>query len=132
MIKLLPLTLVAIATVTAGCASGPSAHQLAAADYGPMPENAQEMIKAYVDARMRDPSDAKYDFYRPLTKSWYGYGNAGQFGWATCVGINAKNAYGGFTGSLPSYFFIKDGVILQAIHSASDGEAKVRELCAAI
>lgn len=85
-----------------------------------------------MDARMRDPSDAKYDFYRPLTKSWYGFGNAGQFGWATCATINAKNGYGGFTGALPSYFFIKDGIVMQALHSASDGETKVRELCAAI
>ncbi len=117
----------------ASCASGPSADQLANADYGPMPANYQELIKKYVNDRLRDPgAGATFEFYRPLTKSWYGFGGVGQFGWATCATVNAKNAYGGMTGPLPSYFFIRDGLIIQAVHSETDGANRVTELCSTI
>ena len=127
------LALLPIALMLASCAAGPSPQQLAAADYGPMPADYQAMIKKYVDDRLRDPTaGAKYEFYKPLTKSWFGFSGVGQYGWATCVTVNAKNGYGGMTGPLPSYFFIRDGLITQAVHSDTDGALKVTELCSTI
>ena len=125
--------LLPIALLLASCASGPSPQQLASADYGPMPADYQAMIKKYVNERLRDPgAGATYEFYKPLTKSWYGFSGVGQYGWATCVTVNAKNGYGGMTGPLPSYFFIRDGLITQAVHSDTDGALKVTELCSSI
>lgn len=124
--------LVAFTTVAlSGCASVPTPQQLAAADYGPMPQDHQAMIVKYMNDRLRDSTDAKYDFYKPLSKSWFGFGGVGQYGWATCATINAKNAYGGFTGALPSYFLIRDGLIIQAVHSETEGN-RVTELCSTI
>ena len=96
-----------------------------------MPTDYQGMIKSYMDARLRDPSGATYDFYKPLTRSWFGFSGVGHYGWATCATINAKNAYGGFTGAIPSYFFIQNGLITQAIHGDAEG-SRVTELCSTI
>lgn len=86
------------------------------------------MIRQYMDARLRDPSGATYEFYKPLSKAWFGFNGVGQYGWATCATINAKNAYGGFTGAVPSYFFIHDGLITQTVHGDNEGN-RVTDLC---
>lgn len=115
-----------IATLLAGCASAPpSPVELANADYGPFPKNYQSLIVAHMKAVLKDPDSARFGFVQAPVKSWYPL-NRKSFGWAVCVGVNAKNSYGGYTGTQPSYFLIKNGEIIQAEHGR---QAEIVNLC---
>lgn len=117
----------------AGCISAPSRQELDNADYGPFPDHYKESIKDYMDRVLKDPDSAKYDFYKTPVKAWHRGAGANLYGWATCVGINSKNSFGGYTGSLPSYFFIQENVVMEARHSDTPADINasiVREMCA--
>lgn len=121
-----------IALSLAGCMSAPSRQDLDSADYGPFPDRYQQSIRDYMDRVLKDPDSAKYEFYKTPVKAWRRGNGANLYGWATCVGINSKNSYGGYTGSLQSYFFIQENVVMDAQHSSTnDGITTgiVREMC---
>lgn len=125
------IALALIGAALSACATPPTAQQVASADYGPFPDSYQETIKTYMASVLKDPDSARFDFSRTPVKAWYGYGEK-TFGWATCAGVNAKNSYGGYTGSQPSYFFMRNGYVQQARHGGTDGSLEngiVREMC---
>lgn len=105
------------AFLLAGCLSAPTQKELADADYGPFPERYQASIKDYMERVLKDPDSAKYDFYKIPVKAWHRGVGANLYGWATCVDINSKNSYGGYTGRQRSYFFIQENVVMDARHS---------------
>lgn len=126
-------SIILVGMVLTGCMSAPSRQDLDAADYGPFPDHYQESIKDYMNRVLKDPDSAKYDFYKMPVKAWHRGAGANLYGWATCVGINSKNSFGGYTGSLPTYFFIQDNVIMEAKHSdahAGINASIVSEMCA--
>lgn len=101
------------AGMLAGCTTTPPPEVLAAADYGPYPENFEPIIKAYVAGRLRDPESAQYQFLNVPRKGYWGFGGA-KYGHVVCAKINAKNAFGGYTGARISYFMIRDGRVIDA------------------
>lgn len=119
-----------------GCASAPTATDLAAADYGPAPADYQAIITTYMAGQLRDSDSAKFEFGAAPVKSWHSYGgNARQFGWAVCAHVNSKNGFGGYVGARKSYFLIRDGGVAQAHHAGEPGspqEQLVYELCSRI
>ena len=121
--KKMALILLIITTfipVLVGCASRPPSHQeLANADYGPYPENWQNLIKARLKLGLVDPESAQYRFpYGQPFKGWKSVqGDRGEFssktiyGWHTCFEYNAKNRMGGYTGYKQTYVMINKGRI---------------------
>lgn len=67
--------LISIAMLTA-CATmqPPSSEILASADYGPQPENFQELAKQAIGAHLLDPYSAMYENWRGPGKGWAGGG----------------------------------------------------------
>jgi hypothetical protein len=84
--------------------------QIASADYGSYPTNYEEKIKAYFDARLKDPYSAHYRFGVPHKGYTYLHGTlrAADFGYLVNVYINAKNSFGGYTGEELHIAFIKN------------------------
>lgn len=113
--KLLGIT-VALMTLTAiigGCASSPSAAELAKADYGAAPTDASGTVRAWLRMALKDPDSMKDFTCSPPTKTWITLG-FGQFmyGWGCCAEYNAKNSFGGYVGRTPQEFLIKDNQVV--------------------
>jgi hypothetical protein len=94
-----------------GCVSAPTLQQQQDAYYGPEPKDYQEIVKNGMSALLKDPTSATYEFIMPPKKTWYGGGLSGpiQYGWGVCTSINAKNSFGGYTGSKLYFFLLRDG-----------------------
>jgi len=83
----------------------PTRAEIAAADFGARPTNPEPAIRAYFDRVLKDPESARYEFGEPV-KGYYGKtlsNLAGpreiKYGWLVPTGVNAKNGYGGYTGT---------------------------------
>ena len=112
------LLAVAAAVALSGCAIGPTYLRTAngsvpvAEDAGPRPS--REVIDQYLRASLRDPSSAQVErvvgpgFVNQkshiITPAFYG--------WVTCFDVNAKNAFGGYTGFKRNALVVRDGRIV--------------------
>jgi hypothetical protein len=98
-----------------GCATvEPSSWQLATADYGRRPSDAEAMkvVKSYMHPRLIDPYSAVYECERPR-KAWTNlkvfFSDNISYGYAMRCNINAKNRLGGYTGAESYRFMIHMG-----------------------
>jgi hypothetical protein len=105
------MTLLAVAA----CAPAPvTKNETEGLDYGPRPVRYQDEIRSYLSVRLKDPKAAIVEFrsepqqmyqrqvaFRPM-----------QFGWATCVWVNDKNAAGAFQGFYPMVVFMRNEKIV--------------------
>lgn len=105
--------------VLTACAIKPSQTEMANADYGSYPDNYREIIKTYLNKTLKDPESARFDSWEPPRMGWNGFGGS-QYGFIVCVNVNAKNSYGGYVGSRPNFFMIKNGEITRTL--AGDGQ----------
>jgi hypothetical protein len=68
--------------------------------------------------QLKDPESARYSKFRPLAKDLK-IVNAktrnATLGYSTCVDINAKNSYGGYTGAKRYWFLIRDGKVVDSL-----------------
>jgi hypothetical protein len=98
------LGLVACVTVTP--------REISEATFSPLPENYQETVKASINSLLKDPYTAVYIFGTPrrgFIQDGFLRGNAKHFGYIIPVGVNARNSYGGYTGTQQYYMlFTKD------------------------
>jgi hypothetical protein len=101
-----------------GCKSPPTKEEKAAVDYGPKPENYEQIIREYMKTRVKEgvifefragpkPLYQQDTVLRPL-----------QYGWGTCVFVHDKRA-SAFE-SYPMVFFIRNGVIVGANGGSED------------
>ncbi|KQZ77886.1 hypothetical protein ASD55_17730 [Rhodanobacter sp. Root561] len=98
------------------CASLPSPQQAAAADYGSYPSNYEQVVKAYYDNTLKDPSSAQYRDIALPKQFWLGNRFTGaQYGYMVCVTLNAKNSYGAYIGFQTDGLLIRDGVVIQYV-----------------
>lgn len=97
-----------------GCAIPPTQQEIASADYGLYPKDYEEIIKSYMNNILKDPMSAQYTFLGAPQIAWTAYGGK-KFGYGTCVRINAKNSFGGYTGNQLSYFLIRNGSVVTAL-----------------
>lgn len=100
-----------------GCASAPTAEQISAADYGPVPERHEETVKSHMSMMLKDPGSATYTFTNGPAKMWLGGGIFGQlkYGWGVCALVNAKNSFGGYTGAKKYFFLIRNDAVVESI-----------------
>src|SRR5438045_2392337 len=97
-------SLLALGLAALACgASPPNVHQLATADYGPYPENYEELAKERIGVTLLDPDSARYKLITRPVKAWAGDNdgytihhalsgsNPNVFGWKVCATYNSKN-----------------------------------------
>lgn len=102
-----------------GCASAPSATEQMAADYGVAIDQvrAEEMAKGYIATRLKDPMSAVYA-WDTVVKGFSGAapiaGRKLTYGYLLTGTVNAKNSFGGYTGSKAYQFIFRDGRLVYA------------------
>ncbi len=116
--KMLPLWLFAC-VLLGGCVTGPSAEQLANADYGePISEQeARAKAERWVRSILKDPESARFQWDR-FGQGWVSNGllNGGgyTYGYLLLGRVNARNSFGGYTGDRNYKFIFRDGEIVGA------------------
>ena len=108
--------LLGVASMT-GCApKPPSSVEICTANYGALPGNYQDLIKAHFNTLLKDPESARYTFL----PTYKGYSQDGvlaessggvKYGYGAPVLVNAKNSYGGYTGNQQYAFMFSNGVL---------------------
>lgn len=117
MKKITPLLLALM--LSACAATPPSQTQIQMANYGSLPNDYQQQVKDWWGRMLKDPYSAQYTFGEP-SKAWFKDGiladSGGQmrFGWLIPLTVNAKNSYGGYTGSESHTVFYSNGKIESA------------------
>jgi hypothetical protein len=117
-----------LALSLAACAAPPTADQLTAADFGRHPAGYREIIKGYMGRTLKDPESARYEFVRGPAQAWTTLGGL-KVGWGVCANINAKNSFGGYTGSRLSYFLIHNDAVVAAHHTDARGYGLAEGMC---
>lgn len=127
-----------VIAILSGCATPPpTPEELRSAGYGPPPTDYQKTIRSYFQTRLKDPSSAQIRFANTPTKGWQKWSREGlEVGYGVCVEVNAKNSYGGYTGSKLYYFLInRDQIIEPVLNTGADLDFianKARAGCARI
>ena len=116
--------------IIAGCATTPSPEELATAYYGPYPNEYESIIKSFMAPVLRDAQSAIYKFKEPYKGYAYKWvdqnGNDSlsgtvEYGWVVETSINAKNAFGGYTGFEQINFVIRDNRVVIPVTSKYGG-----------
>nr|DAK59465.1 MAG TPA: TRAF PROTEIN, TRAO PROTEIN, TRAN ADHESION, BACTERIAL SECRETION.5A [Caudoviricetes sp.] len=84
------------------------------ADYGQPPSDYKLQIKSWLEQNLKDPDSAKVSEPTPLRKEVAIDNRQPIFGYTTCMGVNSKNSYGGYTGTQGYWFFFHNGKIVRA------------------
>ncbi len=108
------LALAVVIAVGAGCAKQPTPEEMATWDYGPYPENYEQIVKEAMITRLFDPYSAQYHFQGTPIKRWMArsLGRDTVYGWGGIVVINAKNRMGGYVGATPFAYIIRNDQLL--------------------
>jgi hypothetical protein len=109
------VTAVLLAAITAGCKSPPTQEEKSSVDYGPRPDNYEQVIREYLKTRIKDPASAVIDF-RSGPKPLYQqdtFLRPLQYGWGVCVFITDKNK-DGESKAYPIVFYLRNGIIVTA------------------
>jgi hypothetical protein len=115
MYRTIPLLLVLCLAVLSGCLAmpkPPTQAQIDAADYGPIPENYQQLVKDYMHKYLFDPYSAHYENWRGPSKGYNYNAQATMYGYRVCVDVNSKNRMGAYVGAEPFYFLINNDKVL--------------------
>lgn len=105
--------LAALCVAIAGCAApdiGVDGRNPTATDAGPAPDR-DRVISAYLNAVLKDPesariSDAAGPTFVTVPSELL---VRGTYGWGICFWVNAKNSFGGYTGSRPFALIVRSG-----------------------
>ncbi|MCC8365837.1 hypothetical protein J8V57_06000 [Xenorhabdus sp. PB61.4] len=81
------------------------------ADYGSVPSNYKKLVKDQFEAALKDPDSAKYSNWTQPRQEVIFENKSPVFGYSLCVNVNAKNSYGGYTGSQLHWIFIKNNQV---------------------
>lgn len=118
MMKLIiPLIFISI---VGGCASAPTQEEVANADYGrPLTQvECETIVKKDMRYYLKDPDSAQYNFdkcAKDALPSIPLFGIPKQYGYAMIAHVNAKNSFGGYVGSQPHGYLIKDGIVIRRV-----------------
>lgn len=92
--------------------------------FGPYPNNYQDIVKSYMSKRLKDPESARYSEFRAPAKDLKIVdikNRVAILGYSTCVDINSKNSYGGYTRAKRYWFLIRDGKIVNTLSPEGAG-----------
>jgi hypothetical protein len=101
----------------AGCQSPPlPPEQIAALDYGPRPENYENLVREYLRPRLNEPAFALIEFKAgpsPLYQTqtlW----RERQYGWAVCVMVSERDQRGTYGEVYPLVIYIRQAKVVAA------------------
>jgi len=101
----------------AACQSAPTREQLASADYGtPIAQDeAEARATAWLQSVLKDPDSLRASWGR-VEPGWQRDGLFGGilYGYRLTGDINARNSFGGYTGSKGYIFMFRDGILVHA------------------
>ncbi|HCL5286308.1 TPA: hypothetical protein N2G35_000585 [Salmonella enterica] len=83
------------------------------ADVGRKPSTYKKLIETAIRERLRDPDSAKFYDFTPPRKEVISENHKFVYGYSSCVLVNAKNAYGGYTGKKLYWAFIRNDKVLR-------------------
>jgi hypothetical protein len=105
----------------ASCKSPPTKEQKDSVDYGPRPDNYEQVIREYLKTRLNDPASAIIDFRsgpKPLYQQET-FLRPLQYGWGVCVFVTDKDKDGNVK-PYPVVFFLRNGIIVAANGTPED------------
>lgn len=108
-----------------GCATPLSNEEISKLDYGSYPADYKQVVERHLDRVLKDPGSKQIEWLKGPGQM---YNKAGALagggviaGYGVCAYVNAKNSYGGYTGSKLSFFMIKNGfVVISYIATTKD------------
>ena len=112
------LSLILLSLVLGGCASMPTANELASADYGRYMSQSEceNDVKQVLASYLKDPYSAQYRFGQ-CQKMGMGsapvLGVPKQYGYSITTFVNAKNSFGGYTGEVTYIMLFKNGQVIR-------------------
>ena len=107
-----------------GCSTAPpTKEEREAVNYGPKPDNVEQIVRDYLRYRLNDPTAAIIEFKAGPTQLYQKDTVIRdlQFGWAVCAMINDKNSRGAYDGFTPGVYFIRNGKIIARNGGPDDG-----------
>lgn len=111
-------TMVLCCLTLGACSYAPSAETLALADFGsPMTASQmQSLADDHLVDVLKDPESRRVEWGQSgRVWVWTGLvGGGTKYGYGLEGDVNAKNSFGGYTGSKPYLFFFRDGVLNNA------------------
>lgn len=110
----------------------PTNEQISSADYGRFPDDYQQIVKDSMKKTLFDPYSAVYDDWRGPAQGYIYSSSGSYFGYRVCVEINSKNRMGGYVGSRPFHFLIKNNQVLSSeggYRPGTIGYEEVKKLC---
>ena len=106
-----------------GCAQPPTQDELSRIDYGSYPTNYKQTVERYLDRVLKDPGSKQVEWLREPRTMWTKagpmFGGGLTAGYAVCAYVNARNSYGGYTGSKLSWFLIKNDAVIESYMSTT-------------
>ncbi|OKP29417.1 hypothetical protein [Serratia fonticola] len=86
---------------------------LETANVGAQPNNYKEVIEAAIRSQLKDPDSAKFSAMTTPRKEVMVENRDFVYGYSTCVYVNAKNSYGGYSGDQLYWVFMRDNQVLR-------------------
>ncbi|WP_455865395.1 hypothetical protein [Pantoea agglomerans] len=83
------------------------------ADVGIKPDDYQPLVEGAIRDQLKDPDSAKFSGFTTPRKEVMVDQRKFVYGYSTCVFVNAKNSYGGYTGKQLYWTFIRDNKVLR-------------------
>jgi len=111
-------TTIALITIlfVSACVNLPSPTQEKEADYGPFPDNYQDIAKDYLMSELRDPSSIEIKQISEPIKQWIGDKFTGiKYGYLVCVEVNSKNLLGNLSGLRSDALLMRDDVVIDYV-----------------
>ena len=118
------MVLTALAIALGGCdTTPPTKEEKESVNYGPKPDNYQDIVRDFLRPRLTDPIAAIIDYKAGPTQMYQKDAVVRdlQFGWAVCAMVNDKNTRGAYTGFYPAVYFIRDGKVVASNGGPGDG-----------
>jgi hypothetical protein len=118
------LALGAMAVTLGGCHTNPpTQEEVKAFDYGPKPENYEQIVRDYLRYKLTDPTAAIVEFKAGPGKLVQRDTviRDQQVGWAVCAMVNDKNTRGAYAGFRPAVYFIRHGKVVAHNGGWDDG-----------
>jgi len=113
----------------AACQSPPlTSEQIAALDYGPRPENYEQIVRDYLKPRLNEPTFAVIEFKAGPTPLYQKdvLLRERQYGWAVCVMVNERDPRGIYLGFYPMVVYVRRGEAVAANGGALERAAGLR------
>ena len=116
--------LAATALLLGACDTSPPSKELMdSVNYGPKPDDYQQIVRDFLRNRLTDPTAAIIDFKAGPTQMYQkdAVVRDVQFGWAVCAMVNDKNTSGAYSGFYPAVYFIRNGKVVASNGGPGDG-----------